>query len=294
VHWGTSTWTYPEWDGIVYHKPYTTKSIKTASLAEYAEHKPFHTVGVDNTFYAPPNPFTLEEYAKYLPKNFPCVLKMWETLTVPVWPNQKKYGRKAGQVNSDFLNPEVFESQVADVYEKAFKTHVGALVFEFGVMYPPHVPSLDFFLEKLDNFFSKVSRRFRYGVEIRNKGYLQEAYFNLLRKHGVSHVYNHWTHMPRPSLQMQAAGENPFTADFAVSRWLTPLGVKYQKAVELNSPYNSLKARLPEMREDLELLIERALEFNIPLYLLINNRTEGCAPLTISEVDQHVRQKFAG
>ena len=75
IHWRTSTWTYPEWQGIVYHKAYTTKSIKTESLAEYAAFKPFSTVGIDNTFYAPTNPFVLLEYAKHLPAGFKCVSK---------------------------------------------------------------------------------------------------------------------------------------------------------------------------------------------------------------------------
>ena len=288
IHWGTSTWTYPEWEGIVYHKPYTQKSIKTESLAEYAAVPLFSTVGIDNTFYAPPNPFVLATYAKYLPPGFKCVSKVWEEITVPQWSKQARYGKKAGKENPHFLDAEVFKSQVLDVYAKSFRDHCGPLVLEFGQMYPPAVPSLEFFLEKLDAFFGKLPKDFQYAVEIRNKGFLKGEYFDTLRRHGVAHVFNHWTKMPRLREQAAAAGDPPFTADFALARLLTPLGVAYEQAVAMNAPYNSIKLRLPEMREDITDLIEKALECNIRLFVLVNNRTEGSAPLTIQEINESI------
>src|SRR5262245_40370457 len=98
--------------------------------------------------------------------------------------------------------------------------------------------------------------------------------------------------MPPLRDQLAAAGERPFTAGFAVARLLTPLGVKYEKAVQMNAPYDSIKARLPEMRNDVEHLIDQALEFNIRLFILVNNRTEGCAPLTIQELDRSMQAKL--
>lgn len=292
VRWGASTWTYPEWRGIVYQKTYTQKSFKTESLQEYAGFAPFSTVGIDNTFYAPPNPFVLASYSKYLPAGFKCVSKVWEEMTVPKWGKQPRYGKKAGRENPHFLDAEKFKTEVLAVYEKSFKEHAGPLVFEFGEMYPPTVPSLQFFLEKLDKFFEKLPNDFQYAVEIRNKSFLQPAYFETLRRHNVCHVFNHWTKMPALREQMMAAGNSPFTANFAIARLLTPLGIKYEDAVEMNAPYDGIKARLPEMRNDVERLIEQAVDFDTLLYILVNNRSEGCAPLTVRELDEIVRKKF--
>jgi hypothetical protein len=36
IHFGTSTWAYEGWQGIVYHKPYPKKRFKQDCLAEYA------------------------------------------------------------------------------------------------------------------------------------------------------------------------------------------------------------------------------------------------------------------
>lgn len=293
IHWGTSTWTYPEWQGIVYHKPYTQKTIKVDSLAEYTAFPQFSTVGIDNTFYAPPNPFTLESYARHLPAGFKCVSKVWETITVPKWPQHARYGKRKGQENPQFLDAELFKTSVLAVYKKAFKDHVGPLVLEFGELFKPVIPSLAFFIEKLDAFFAKLPTDFQFAIEIRNKNFLKPEYFDVLRKYNVAHVFNHWTKMPPLREQLAVAGERPFTADFAVARLLTPLGVKYEKAVAMNAPYDSIKARLPEMRDDVERLIEQALEFNIRLFILVNNRTEGCAPLTVREMDERIRKKLA-
>lgn len=292
VHWGTSTWTYPEWQGIVYHKKYTTKSIKTESLEEYAAFPQFSTVGIDNTFYAPPNPFVLETYAKYLPAGFKCVSKVWEEITVPKWPNHARYGKRKGLENEHFLDAQVFKQQVLEVYAQAFADHTGPFVFEFGEMYPPVIPTLSFFFERLDRFFAELPKNFQFAVEVRNKGFLKPEYFETLRKHNAAHVFNHWTKMPPLREQLAAAGAPPFTAGFAVARLLTPLGVKYEKAVQMNAPYDSIKARLSEMRDDVERLIDQALEYNIRLFLLVNNRTEGCAPLTIQELDKRMQSKL--
>jgi uncharacterized protein YecE (DUF72 family) len=292
VRWGTSTWTFQEWAGIVYHKPYTQKTIKAESLAEYAAFPSFSTVGVDHTFYAPPNPFVLAEYAKYLPAGFKCVSKVWEEITVPQWGRHPRYGKKAGQQNPNFLNAEKFMAEVLAVYEKAFKDHTGPFVFEFGEMYPPAIPSLQFFLEKLDDFLTKLPEGHQYAVEIRNRGFLQPEYFTMLRRHKASPVFNHWTKAPRLREQMLAAGDTPRAAEFAVVRLLTPRGIKYGAAQELYAPYNSLKARNPEMRDDVEALIEEAIAFGIPIYILVNNKAEGCAPLTIQEMDERLREKL--
>jgi hypothetical protein len=54
--------------------------------------------------------------------------------------------------------------------------------------------------------------------------------------------------------------------------------------VDAFAPYDSIQEPNPKLRHDLVRLVERALETRIPAYLLVNNRAEGSAPLTIAEV----------
>ena len=50
------------------------------------------------------------------------------------------------------------------------------------------------------------------------------------------------------------------------------------------APYDRIQDPSPELRNDLLRLIETALRTRIPAYLLVNNRAEGSAPLTVAEV----------
>ena len=77
------------------------------------------------------------------------------------------------------------------------------------------------FLSHLDRFFSRLPKAFRYATEVRDAGLLTADYHSLLKAHGVSHVYNHWTYMP-PLRQQHAKLEEIFTAPFVVIRLLTP------------------------------------------------------------------------
>jgi hypothetical protein len=119
-------------------------------------------------------------------------------------------------------------------------------------------------------------------VEIRNPEYLEKDYFTCLRTHRVAHVYNAWSRMPE--LRSQIAIPDAETADFAVCRALLRHGRKYESAVEAFAPYTEVKDLNPEARDSMRILIGRAKEDKRMLFLFVNNRLEGNAPLTILSV----------
>jgi len=71
------------------------------------------------------------------------------------------------------------------------------------------------------------------------------------------------------------------TAPFTVLRLLTPLRMSYEAAKKRAAPYNKLVEALLEMRQDTVQLVRKALDENRDAYVLVNNRSEGNAPLTI-------------
>jgi hypothetical protein len=93
-------------------------------------------------------------------------------------------------------------------------------------------------------------------------------------------VYNHWTAMPPLSDQHRLL-EQSFTASHVVIRLLTPLGLAYEKAVERYAPYNRIIAAQPRMRQDTMALVQQVTAQGRSVYVLVNNRAEGCSPLTI-------------
>ena len=286
IRFGTSTWTYPGWRGLIYKKEYTTeKAFKAESLGEYAQFPLFRTVGIDSTFYRPPAQKLLEQYASLIPDEFHWVSKVWEHLTIPHYPKHARYGANAGKDNPDFLRSDLFIKSVLKPYtDPLVLPHVGPFVFQLPTINEKQM-SQEMFLEKLRAFFQKLPTDFRYAVELRNPRWLNDQYFSTLNDCGVTHCFNHWYIMPPLREQMtRAAKAGGLKAPFFVARILTPLGVKYEDAVKLFQPYTTIKQPNKAMRRDVATLIRRAIERNTEAFIIVNNRAEGNAPMTIDSI----------
>jgi hypothetical protein len=70
-------------------------------------------------------------------------------------------------------------------------------------------------------------------------------------------------------------------APFTVLRLLTPLKMSYEAAKKRAEPYTKIVEELPEMRRDTVELVKKAVGEQRKAYVLVNNRSEGNAPLTI-------------
>ena len=284
IRFGTSTWTYPGWKGQIYHNEYKSeKEFNSRSLAEYVKFPWFRTVGIDSTFYNPPSEKTLTSYADMVGDDFLWVSKVWERITIPRYPSHPRYGKVAGSENPDFLSPQVFVDRVLAPY-RAVTDRTGPFVFQFPTI-AKGILTADAFFSRLETFLTRLPSEFRYAFEIRNPEYLVSDYFGILNRSGATHCFNHWDRMPGLKAQMKAAADaGGLQSDFYVARILTPKGVSYESAVELFSPYNELKRPNPEMREDVVRLVKRSLETNRSAFIIVNNRAEGNAPLTIDAI----------
>jgi uncharacterized protein YecE (DUF72 family) len=289
IHFGTSTWTYPGWRGLVYARSYPERGASTAMLAEYAQFPLFTTVGIDSSFYGPPVPRTLAAWARVLPSGFRCVSKVWDRITVHTFAGKREPAHLAGTRNADFLNPTLFLSEVYEPYRRYFGEHTGPFVFEFQTIAGWGRDAAREFAERLDQFLALLPRDAQYAVEVRNEEFLTPAYFETLKRHNVAHVFSSWTRMP--SIGRQLALEHSVTANFLVARALLRPGRTYAEAVRLFEPYDRIRDPNPELRDDLVRLALRAIERGIPAYLLVNNRAEGSAPHTIAAVARMLAER---
>lgn len=288
VRFGTSSWTYPGWKGLVYAGDYPATGASAAMLAEYARFPLFSTVGIDSSFYGPLTEKSLRAYADALPPAFPCVSKVWDRLTVHTFAKARDHA-KAGQQNPDFLNAELFLSDVWTPLTRHFAEHTGPLVFEFQAIAREDKVTPQHFADRLDAFFSRLPVEGRYAVEVRNPEFLTPAYFAVLREHDVAHVFSSWTRMPSIGMQLELPGA--LTAGFLVARALLRPGRSYADAVDAFAPYDRIRDPNPELRSDLVRLVETAERLRIPAYILVNNRAEGSAPLTIAAVAGMLEEK---
>ena len=281
IRFGTSTWTYEGWQGQVYKRQYAKSTFTRECLGEYCQYQYegeplFRTVGNDSTFYRPPTANQLRHYLTQIPEDFQMCFKVWEEITIPIYAKHARYGVRAGQPNPRFLDAKLFNDLVLTPYREAkFEPHTGAFLFEFQ----RHGMPAEEFCSRLDQFFLQLPREFRYAVEIRNPGLLGMPYSLMLSRHGVAHVYNHWSGMP--TLAEQHTRMQGFTAVFTVLRLLTPLGMSYAAAKKRAEPYTKIVEELPQMRRETVQLVRQAVGAGRRAYVLVNNRAEGNAPLTV-------------
>ncbi|MDQ5857417.1 MAG: DUF72 domain-containing protein [Acidobacteriota bacterium] len=276
VRFGTSSWSFPDWAGIVYSRVAKESDLAREGLREYALHPLLTTVGIDRSYYAPiPTP-DLVRYAEQLPPGFPCCAKAPEIVTSAARPSRS--GGPPGEANPDFLNARLFADETLGPFRDVFREHTGPFVLQF----PPAPRSVRMappaFAEKLERFLADLPTDFRYAVELRDPALLTANYRDALAAHGVAHVYNYVTAMPMPARQAEAIPLG--SASFAVIRLLLPPGTTYGERRTLK-PFSRLADPDDEMRRQVVSIVRASVDTKIPVSVLVNNKAEGCSPLTI-------------
>jgi len=286
IYVGTSSWKYPGWCGLVYDEQrYITRSkfseakFERSCLSEYAE--TYRSVCVDGAYYQFPTEQYLASLSEQVPDNFKFGFKVTDDVTLKKFPSLPRFGPKGGTMNPNFLNPELFLDRFLRPCE-SIRSKVGPLIFEFSTFHKHEFEHGREFMDALDQFLGALPRGWDYGVEIRNKGWLVPEYFQMLQSHGVAHTYNSWTRMPPVSEQMELAGNE--TADFSVSRFLLKPGRSYADAVKGFQPYTGIKEPNENARIAANKLLQQSLLRKRRGYIYVNNRLEGCAPLTIDGI----------
>jgi uncharacterized protein YecE (DUF72 family) len=278
IRFGTSTWTYDGWAGDVYHRTYRGPQ-PAKRLEEYARYPLFRTVGIDSAFYQPPTEQALAAYARALPPGFPCVSKVWDRITARRFNQDRRWGNLSGQRNPDFLNAELFKDAVLLPYDRVFRDHAGSFVFEFQAMRGKDLPDIGDWADQLNGFLEQLPTSYRYAVELRNPELLHDLHGEVLKRHGVAHVFNSWTEIPSIGAQLDLPWTLP--ADFTIARALLKPGRKYEDAVRRFQPYDRVQEPVPDLRRDLLRLMAEAVRRRIEALIVVNNRAEGNAPGTI-------------
>jgi uncharacterized protein YecE (DUF72 family) len=187
-----------------------------------------------------------------------------------------------GTPNEAFLDAARFTDIVAGPFEEAFAAHTGALILEFPPVPHSHRLEPNEFAEQLDAFLEAVPSSLPYCVELRDRTLLTPAYASVLARHGVSHVYNYWTAMPMPADQLSVVPLD--NAPFAVVRLMLRPGTRYAQRKEAFEPFDKLVQPDHEMRDQVVDLVSLARSLNRLVFVLVNNKAEGSAPLTIEEL----------
>lgn len=285
---GTSSWKYAGWRGQLYDESRYLWRGKVAEtrfekncLAEYAE--VLKTVCVDAAYYTFPSEKSLVGLASQVPSDFQFGFKVTDEVTVKRFPNLPRFGARAGTANPNFLNADLFERAFLRPCQ-AIRSQVGVLMFEFSRFHSTDYAHGADFVADLDRFLEHLPPGWPYAIELRNRHWLTPEYFDCLRRHGTTHVFNSWSGMPSVAEQMALPGSVPHSGLVAARFLLTP-GRTYETAVKAFQPYNATKEVSVEARRSGWFLIKDSKGApGRKTYIFINNRLEGNALETIASI----------
>ena len=276
LHFGTSSWFSPGWEGLVWSRRHTESSLAHDGLSEYARHPLLTTVGIDRSYYGPVPPADFDRYASQLPPGFRCVIKAPASVTSAIVPNRRD---EAPRANPHYCSAARFARDLGDALAGHFLPHTAAVLFEFPLVPRAFSGDAAAFARRLDALLADLDPRLPVAVELRDPGLLQPPYARVLRERRVAHVYNLHTHMPLPGLQRAVAAlrDQPF----AVVRLLMPPHTRYEDRKREFAPFNRLQDVDPARREDTLSVIVEAIGGGLETWVLVNNKAEGSSPLTI-------------
>ncbi len=281
---GTSSWAFPGWTGLVYPPGLAAGALGREGLRHYARHPLLRTVGVDRTYYAPMPVDDLRAWSDQVPDGFRACFKAPAAVTSRLTPSFG--GRGTHAPNPDFLSVDRLIAELLEPLYVAFHPHTGPIVIEFPPGTREARQPVAAFLDALDAFFTALPREFTYAIEIRDSAVLTPAYRALLARHGFAHTYNYWSAMP--GLAAQAAVVPPDDADAIVVRLLLKPGTWYEDQRERFAPFNRLVAPDEPMRDEVVELTTTALRRGRRVYVLVNNKAEGSSPLTVEALAARV------
>jgi len=267
-----------------YRGKFAQTRFNRESLREYAE--VFKTVCVDAAYYNFPSQQYLEGMVDQTPDDFMFGLKVTDAITIKKFPKLDRFGEQAGKQNENFLNAELFAKAFLQPCEPV-RQAVGLLMFEFSRFWPTDYEHGRDFVADLDRFLGALPKGWPYGVEMRNKNWLQPEYFTCLARHGVTHVFNSWEAMQAVGEQMAMPGSrtNP---DLVAARFLLKPGRRYEEAVKAFEPYDKIKDENPEARAAGRALVAEGIAAGPKrrTFVFVNNRLEGNAIETIGAMTE--------
>lgn len=277
VRFGTMSWSYPGWAGLVYGDKLPAKELAAHGLAAYAKHPLLRAVEIDRSYYEALSADALRGYAAQTPDDFQLVAKAHEDCVVRRFPMHARYGKKRGEANPRYLDAGYAADAVVEPLREGLGAKAGALLFQF----PPEDvgASPRAFADRLGAFLRRLPSGITYAVELRNADLFSPAYVAALEGAGAVHCHSVWPGMPH--VLFQAKRVSPAARRPLVVRWLMRDGDDYQRASARSLPFDKIVEEDAANRAAVARLAALAARHGVPVTVLVDNKAEGCAPESI-------------
>ena len=286
IRLGTSSWSFPGWEGLIYDRPAPQTTLSREGLPLYSQHPLLRTVGVDRTYYRPMTAAQFADYAAQVPETFRFLVKAHEYCTLAGFGDHPRYGARRGQPNRLFLDPHYATQEVIGPFTDGLKDKAGPLLFQFSPQDDTCLTGSGSFVERLYQFLDRLPRGPVYTVELRNTTLFTPEYVDALSAVGACHCLN--GHPSMPPVRKQAALVQPERSQAVVIRWMQVRHLSYQAAKHKYVPFNRIVDADPTSRRAVaELCLDGSVRQQ-PTYVIVNNKAEGCAPLSIFQLARQI------
>lgn len=291
IHLGTSSWSFPGWTGLVYAerngKAATEQILARHGLAAYAVHPLFRTVSLDRTFYAPLTAAEFSVYAAQVPGPFRFVVKAPSALTDPVI--RKRGSGEAARDNPSFLDGAAATATFVRPAIEGLGPKAGPLVFQFPPLGRRLLADRVRLAARIAAFMTVLPRGPLYAVEVRDPELVSREFAESLRHAGAVPCLAIHARMPSVAEQAKAIGlDREACTGPLVARWNLHAGRGYEDAKADYFPFNRLVEEDPASRDSLARLARDAAAADRDVFITINNKAEGSAPLSVVKLAEAI------
>jgi uncharacterized protein YecE (DUF72 family) len=273
LHFGTSSWSFPGWVGIVYAQLYSTAALARYGLAAYARHPLLNAVNLDSTFYKVQSTEQLASYAASVPEHFRFMVKAYAGLTAT------PESSMAARLDSRFLDARFAADSVVKPLVEALGVKLGALLFQFSPVGPRFTREPRVFAVRLGEFLAALPAGPTYAVEVRDPDLLGSDYEAALRAVGAVHCANVHSRMPPVDQQVPLKGKGPM-----LIRWMLHPGQDYESAGARYAPFDRLRDPDKLNRDRIAAMVRAGLSVGRDVHVIAANNAEGSAPLTLLQL----------
>jgi uncharacterized protein YecE (DUF72 family) len=288
VHLGTSTWSYPGWQGLVWAGKHSEATLSKTGLSAYAAHPLLRAVGIDRGFYRPLAASEFERHAQQVPPGFRFTVKAPSLVTDALVRSEDGRGQQA--------NPLFLDAAAAlqDFIEPAYEglgARIGALVFQISPLPGPLLARMNEQFDRLHALLLALPRPPAgvIAVEVRDAAWLTPDLTALLRDTGARYCLG--LHPKLPPLQeqlplMRALWPGPLVARWNLNRLHGPYG--YDEAEKRYGEFNEMLDPDLETRAELARIIRGTTGAGQEVFVTISNKAEGSAPLSVRALAQAI------
>ncbi len=279
IYLGTSSWAFSGWDGLIYAGTFSEQKLAQDGLSAYAQHPLCRMVGIDRTFYAPISERDYARYASQVDDGFRFLVKAPMAITSSyVRSDEGIFNHSPYFLDVDYAINEFIAPATAGL---GIKT--GPLVFQFPPQGRQHTGNPDAWINRLYRFLKALPPGFLYAAEIRDPELLTDRFLMCLKATGVRLCVASHANMPVPEQQIEMMNRI-LEPGALIARWSLHSGFKYADAKKRYFPFNRIVDEDLESRSSLAAACLRAVEANHPAFVVINNKAEGSAPLSIEKL----------